>query len=85
MDAPLEVVEARDPKGLYKKARNGEIKGLFAACNISNISLDFAEFTGVTAPYESPDSPEIHIKTNEVEVADAVRMIVEYLGDKQFI
>jgi len=69
VDAPLEVVEARDPKGLYKKARKGDIR----------------EFTGITAPYEAPDSPEIHIKTNEVEVADAVRIIVEYLTESKCI
>ncbi|KAJ3502573.1 hypothetical protein NLJ89_g8825 [Agrocybe chaxingu] len=52
VDAPLEVVEERDPKGLYKKARA-------------------ADFTGISAPYEAPPSPEIHIKTNEIEVTDA--------------
>jgi adenylylsulfate kinase len=87
VDAPLEILEARDPKGLYKKARKGEISGLFA-CNSAfqvNIYLNSADFTGITAPYETPDSAEVHIKTNEVEVADAVRMIVEYLTDKQLI
>jgi len=69
VDAPLEVLEARDPKGLYKKARKGEIK----------------EFTGISAPYEAPEAPEIHIKTDEGDVADAVRMIVEYLNAKQII
>jgi bifunctional enzyme CysN/CysC len=44
VDAPLEVHEARDPKGLYKRARAGEI----------------ADFTGVDAPYEAPESPEVH-------------------------
>jgi len=63
IDAPLEVVEARDPKGLYKKARAGEIK----------------DFTGISAPYEPPHSPEIHIKTHEVEVTEAVRIITEFL------
>jgi len=63
IDAPLEVVEARDPKGLYKKARAGEIK----------------DFTGISAPYEAPHSPEIHIKTHEVEVTEAVRIITEFL------
>ena len=52
---------------------------------MSHIDLSSVEFTGITAPYEAPDSPEIHIKTNEVEVADAVCMIVEYLTNKQFI
>ncbi|KAF8813600.1 adenylylsulfate kinase [Phlegmacium glaucopus] len=63
IDAPLEVVEARDPKGLYKKARAGEIK----------------DFTGISAPYETPYSPEIHIKTHEVDVTEAVRIITEFL------
>ncbi|KAF8200894.1 Adenylylsulfate kinase-domain-containing protein [Pholiota molesta] len=69
VDAPLQVVEARDPKGLYKKARAGEIK----------------DFTGISAPYEAPEAPEIHIKTNEVEVAEAVRIIAEYLVAKEYI
>jgi len=63
IDAPLEVVEARDPKGLYKKARAGEIK----------------DFTGISAPYEAPHLPEIHIKTHEVGVTEAVRIITEFL------
>ncbi|KZV70501.1 adenylylsulfate kinase [Peniophora sp. CONT] len=63
VDAPLDVVEQRDPKGLYKKARAGEIK----------------EFTGISAPYEAPEKPEIHIKTNEVDVTEAVKIIMEYL------
>ncbi|KJA29070.1 hypothetical protein HYPSUDRAFT_33594 [Hypholoma sublateritium FD-334 SS-4] len=69
VDAPLTVVEARDPKGLYKKARAGEIK----------------EFTGISAPYEAPESPEIHIKTDEVDVAEAVRIIVDYIVAKGYI
>ncbi|KAK4688591.1 hypothetical protein P7C73_g1525, partial [Tremellales sp. Uapishka_1] len=66
VDAPLAVVEARDPKGLYKKARAGEIK----------------DFTGVSAPYEAPTSPEIHIRTDQVDVAGAVKQITEYLEAK---
>ncbi|KAF8894890.1 adenylylsulfate kinase [Gymnopilus junonius] len=69
VDAPLQVVETRDPKGLYKKARAGEIK----------------EFTGVSAPYEAPLSPEIHIKTDQIEVADAVLVIVDYLTTNGYI
>ncbi|KIK03537.1 hypothetical protein K443DRAFT_131361 [Laccaria amethystina LaAM-08-1] len=69
VDAPLQVVEERDPKGLYRKARAGEIK----------------EFTGVSAPYEAPEAPEIHIKTDETEVADAVRIITEYLISKGYL
>jgi len=69
VDAPLEVVEQRDPKGLYKKARAGEIK----------------EFTGVSAPYEPPLSAELHIKTDECEVKEAVRIITDYLLEKGYI
>ncbi|KAF7332480.1 hypothetical protein MKEN_00130100 [Mycena kentingensis (nom. inval.)] len=63
VDAPLAVVEGRDPKGLYKKARAGEIK----------------EFTGISAPYEAPENPELHIKTDETDVEGSVRIITEYL------
>ncbi|EDR01170.1 uncharacterized protein LACBIDRAFT_191920 [Laccaria bicolor S238N-H82] len=69
VDAPLEVVEKRDPKGLYKKARAGEIE----------------EFTGISAPYEAPEAPEIHIKTHETEVLDAVRIIADYLASKGYL
>jgi len=69
VDAPLAVVEERDPKGLYKKARSGEIK----------------EFTGVSAPYEAPPSPEVHLKTSELDVAQSVAVIVEYLTSKGFL
>ncbi|KAI9282690.1 adenylylsulfate kinase [Sporodiniella umbellata] len=63
VDAPLEVVESRDPKGLYKKAKAGEIK----------------EFTGISAPYEAPLAPEIHIHTDQVSVEQGVELIVDYL------
>lgn len=69
VDAPIAVVEERDPKGLYKKARAGEIK----------------EFTGVSAPYEAPKSPEIHIRTDEVDVTRAVEIVIEYLEEKGII
>ncbi|KAH9986521.1 adenylylsulfate kinase [Russula compacta] len=69
VDAPLDVVEKRDPKGLYKKARAGEIK----------------EFTGISAPYEPPLSAELHIKTAECEVGEAVRIITSYLLEKGYI
>ena len=51
----------------------------------ADVYLNSADFTGITAPYEAPELPEIHIKTNEVEVADAVRIIVGYLTEKEFI
>ena len=69
IDIPVEIAEQRDPKGLYKKARAGLIK----------------EFTGISAPYEKPENPEIHIRTDKVEVEDAVAEIVSYLTSKNLI
>ncbi|KAI6167240.1 adenylylsulfate kinase [Pisolithus thermaeus] len=69
VDAPLSIVEQRDPKGLYRKARAGEIK----------------EFTGISAPYEPPESPEIHIKTGECDVTQAVKVITEYLVSHNYL
>jgi bifunctional enzyme CysN/CysC len=63
VNAPVEVCEQRDPKGLYAKARAGEIK----------------EFTGVSAPYEAPLHPELELRTDQLTVAEAVARIVEYL------
>jgi len=60
IDVPIEVAEQRDPKGLYKKAREGIIK----------------EFTGISAPYEAPENPDIHIRADQVSVEDAVRQII---------
>ena len=59
INAPLEVCEARDVKGLYKKARAGEIKG----------------FTGIDSPYEAPENPTLEIRTDEVSVEEAVELI----------
>ena len=90
VDAPLGVVEERDPKGLYKKARAGEIKGtpgfrwLNRAC-LYLTTFCLQEFTGISAPYEVPPNPEIHIKTNELDVAQSVAAIVEYLTSKEYI
>lgn len=61
--APLEVVEQRDPKGLYRKARLGEVKN----------------FTGIDSPYEVPESPELTIDTAKTSPAEAVEQIIEYL------
>lgn len=69
MDIPIEVAEQRDPKGLYKKARAGEIK----------------DFTGISAPYEAPEKPEIVIKTHENSVEECVAQIVKYLQEKELI
>lgn len=69
VDIPLEEAERRDPKGLYKKAREGVIK----------------EFTGISAPYEAPEKPEIVVKTAEKSVEECVVQIVEYLVAKGLI
>jgi adenylylsulfate kinase len=69
VDVSVEVAEGRDPKGLYKKAREGVIK----------------EFTGVSAPYEEPDRAEIHIKSAETSVEEAVVQIVKYLEEKGLV
>ncbi|TRM69584.1 Adenylylsulfate kinase-domain-containing protein [Schizophyllum amplum] len=69
VDAPLSVVEQRDPKGLYKRARAGEIK----------------DFTGISAPYEAPEKPEIHIPTDKMDVPEAVKVITEYLVANNYI
>ncbi len=63
VNAPLEVCEQRDPKGLYAKARAHQIK----------------EFTGISAPYEPPLEPEIELPTDKLTVAESVARIVEYL------
>ncbi len=65
IDAPLAVCEKRDPKGLYAKARAGEI----------------GSFTGVSAPYEPPETPALRINTAEISPADAVEDILKYLRD----
>jgi adenylylsulfate kinase len=84
----LSVVESRDPKGLYKKARAGEIKGKsshpFGRYFRGERCL-YPEFTGVSAPYEAPSNPEIHIKTDEVDVKGAVEIICQYLVEKNII
>ena len=63
VNAPIEICEQRDPKGLYVKARANEIK----------------EFTGISAPYEAPEKPEIELRTDQLSVADAVNRIIEFL------
>ncbi len=63
INAPLDVCEARDVKGLYTKARAGEITG----------------FTGIDSPYEAPEHPALEIKTNELQVAEAVKKIYYYV------
>ena len=63
VDAPLEVCERRDPKGLYRKARTGEIKN----------------FTGIDSPYEPPENPDIVLKTGERSVDELVDQVIAYL------
>ncbi|KAI0186170.1 Adenylylsulfate kinase-domain-containing protein [Xylaria flabelliformis] len=69
VEVPIEVAEQRDPKGLYKKARAGEIK----------------EFTGISSPYEAPENPEITIRTAEKSVEECVVDIVAWLEAKGLI
>lgn len=69
VNTPLEVAEERDVKGLYKKARAGEIKN----------------FTGIDSPYEPPDAPEISINTVEQSPEDAADAILKWLDDNGFI
>jgi adenylyl-sulfate kinase len=65
VNAPLAVCEQRDLKGLYAKARSGQIK----------------EFTGISAPYEPPHQPEIELRTDNLEVAECVAVILERLNE----
>lgn len=69
VDCSLEIAEMRDPKGLYKKARAGEIKN----------------FTGIDDPYEAPVSPEIHLDTGRMTLEEEVSQILEYLEDHDII
>jgi adenylylsulfate kinase-like enzyme len=63
VNAPLEVCEERDPKGLYEKARSGQLKG----------------FTGIDAPYEPPEDPEIVVHTHQQSPEESVAHILEEL------
>jgi adenylylsulfate kinase len=69
VDCPVDVCEQRDVKGLYKKARAGEIK----------------EFTGVSAPYEAPGAPELVIRSHALSVAESVRAILAQLESRGVI
>ncbi|MFW0884351.1 adenylyl-sulfate kinase [Candidatus Acidulodesulfobacterium sp. H_13] len=68
VDAPLEICEQRDPKGLYKKARTGKIK----------------KFTGISSPYERPEKAELHIKTDQMDIEESVDIIMKYLERKGY-
>jgi adenylylsulfate kinase len=69
LKCPIQVCEDRDPKGLYKKARKGEIP----------------DFTGITSPYEVPDHPEIIIETNKMAIEQSVSCILSYLKEKKIL
>jgi adenylylsulfate kinase len=69
VDAPLEVAESRDPKGLYRKARAGEIR----------------EFTGISAPYEAPEEPEIHLHTGDMNALECAASILRYLEEHGYV
>ncbi|XP_016139612.1 bifunctional 3'-phosphoadenosine 5'-phosphosulfate synthase 2-like [Sinocyclocheilus grahami] len=69
VNAPLEVCESRDVKGLYKKARAGEIKG----------------FTGIDSDYEKPEAPELVLKTGELTVNDCIQQLVDLLKEQDIV
>lgn len=69
VDCSLEAAESRDPKGLYKKARAGEIKN----------------FTGIDDPYEAPTSPEIHLRTDRQTLEEEVAQIIDVLRERGLI
>jgi len=66
---PLETCETRDVKGLYKKARNGEIK----------------DFTGISSPYEVPNNPELRIDTHSLSLDESVDQVLKLLKDRYII
>ena len=66
---PVSECERRDPKGIYKRARAGEIK----------------EFTGVSAPYEEPENPEIILKTDEMSLEKCIKTLLNYLRENKYI
>jgi adenylylsulfate kinase len=68
-DASLEVCESRDTKGLYKKARAGEIKG----------------FTGIDDPYEAPEKPELVVDTGTRSIEECAIQVLEHLGGRGFV
>ncbi|QCR20969.1 adenylyl-sulfate kinase [Pontibacter sp. SGAir0037] len=66
VDAPLHVCEQRDVKGLYQKARKGEI----------------SNFTGISSPFEAPEFPDVHIRTDQHSIEESVKMIVDQILPK---
>ena len=69
LSADITVCENRDTKGLYKKARLGEIK----------------EFTGISSPYEAPHNPEIVVDTGSLDLNDSVEKVINYLKKENFL
>ncbi|RMF20369.1 MAG: adenylyl-sulfate kinase [Cyanobacteria bacterium J083] len=69
VNAPIEVCEARDVKGLYKRARAGEIK----------------QFTGISDPYEPPLNPDIECRTDLEELEESVNKVYQFLKDKTYL
>ena len=65
----LEIAEQRDPKGLYKKARAGEIK----------------DFTGISAPYEEPENAELIVDTGNLNLEESVQVVIDYLKKNEII
>ena len=68
-NSPVAVCESRDVKGLYARARSGEIK----------------EFTGISSPYEIPDAPELTVDTGNLSLEESVQQVIRYLKDKQVV
>ena len=69
VDAPLAVCETRDVKGLYAKARAGQIK----------------EFTGISAPYEAPEKPKLVLPTHQLSEQQSVDKVISFLEEKGYI
>ncbi len=69
IDTPIEICEQRDPKGLYQKARKGEIK----------------HFTGIDSPYEAPENAEIVVKTAELNIEECGLFVLDHLKQKGYI
>ena len=68
-DTPLEVCESRDVKGLYKKARTGEIP----------------EFTGISSPYETPETPELCLQTHLLSIDECLEKLIRYLKEHDIV
>ncbi len=69
VDTPLEVCESRDPKGLYKRARSGEIKN----------------FTGIDSEYEAPTNPEIRLDTSKMGIDESAKEVIDYLKKRGYL